>query len=1258
MKKISVLLLICMILTMVPFAVSAEPALQVAEGWEIPVRNDANLTLNGTNSISIATAPGEMYTTGENYWLRSVPAGSDFSLTLKVSGKASVNYQKAGLVIWAGNQYYENVNMLRRFHSGYEGAEIAFSTCVGKYGWNEKSVADTNQEAPVWLKLEKKGTTFIGYYRLSETADWIKVQEGVHETVANASTLKVGVLAMNGGKTVYDSTVFTLEDFTLNGEIIPFATVIPDVTHDLTSPDGMRTATFGIDSNGAPYYSVKNGETVVIEKSDLGLVTDLGDFTTGLTLDSVSDVTEVTDEYTLVGAKTSAVSATAKERTFTYTKGDVTFKIIARMYNDGIAFRYAVDGEGTLKISSEATAVKLPGTASVQAIPYKNHNEHITQSYTPTQLNGEFCEPLFYEVGNTCVLLSEAAVNGNYCGTYFVGDGTGKVNYHLSKEQSGDVVSTLPFTSPWRFAVIGSAADIAMNTMAETLSPAAEGDFSWVEPGVTSWTWLNGDSVSSLETYKNYVDLSVEMGWKYLLLDEGWQPKDSTGNKVYAGYYDWFLELLDYADEKGVKLLVWANHKDLLDDTYRKALFAEWAEMGIAGLKPDFFNSSSQTYYQLYDKMYEETAEQHLILNLHGITKPAGERRTYPQLLTREGVYGNENMLWPLWNRTDKPVLTAAYNCMLPFVRGAVGPADYTPMFSHYLRTAELDYPFSMAHLAAMTVVVESGIQCLADRPTAYLNSTAVDFFKSLPASWDESRVLAADPGELAVFARRHGADWYVGGICNTAATAKVDLSFLGEGNYYAILVKDGATIKEQITETLVVTKETTLDLPMLATGGFALRIMSEAPELPDALVLDRSTLAVEEGKTATIHAATLLDGVLTDSTVSWKSSDETVATVVNGVVTGVKGGTATVTATYDAYGTVLTKECTVTVIPTALGVAEGWSIPVRNDANMELLTPTKITIDSQAGELYNIAENYWLRNVTAGSDFSLTLKVSGVPLSNYHKAGLIIWAGNNYNQNVNMLRRYHTNGAQLALSTCVGQYGWIEPNVADNNTAAPVYLKLEKSGTTFNGYYRYSETDEWISVGSATHEGIANAADLKIGVLAINGTQSNTTPVTFTLEDFALNGTVIPFAAVSGYEEAEVSGVTLNREKAELAIGKAEALTAAVQPANAKEQTLVWSSSDDAVATVENGVITAKSNGFTMITVSVGEHTASCLVKVGSPLGNVNGDWSINTADAVTLMRHLVGHEDEIDFSAADLNGDGRLSVYDAILLLRELSK
>ncbi|MBQ8894499.1 MAG: glycoside hydrolase family 97 catalytic domain-containing protein [Clostridia bacterium] len=1258
MKKISIFLLICMIITMVPFALSADSALEVAEGWEIPVRNDENLTLNSTTSISIATAPGEMYTIGENYWLRSVTAGSDFALTLKVSGAASVNYQKAGLIIWAGNNYNENVNMLRRFHSGYKGAEIAFSTCVGTAGWNEVSVADADQSNPVWLKLEKTGTTFTGYYRRGESEEWIKVHEGVHETVANATNLKIGVLAMNGGKTVYNSALFTLEDFTLNGAVIPFAAEIPDNTYPLTSPDGTRTATFGIDASGNPYYSVMDGEETVIEKSRLGLVTDLADFTTGLTMQSVSDVTTVTDEYTLTGAKISDVTAAGNERTFTFTKDDATFKVIARMYNDGLAFRYAVEGSGILSISSEATTVKIPFAAVVQAIPYKNQNENITEAFTSAQLTGDYCEPMLYEFGENFVLLSEAAVNGNYCGTYLAGDGTGSVNYHLSKEQSGNVTASLPFTSPWRFAVIGTAGEIAMNTMAETLSPAAEGDFSWVEPGVTSWTWLNGDCVNSLETYKEYVDLSAEMGWKYLLLDEGWQPKDTTGAKVYVGYYDWFPDLLNYAEEKGVKLLVWANHNDLLDDTYRKALFAEWAEMGIAGLKPDFFNSSSQAYYQLYDKMYEETAENHLILNLHGITKPAGERRTYPQLLTREGVYGNENMLWVLWNRTDKPVLDAEYNCMLPFVRGAVGPADYTPMFSHYLRTAELDYPFSKAHLAALTVVIESGIQCLADQPEAYLNTTAVDFFKDLPASWEESKVLTADPGELAVFARRNGADWYLGGICNTAATAKVDLSFLGEGNYYAVLVKDGKTVKDCTADTLVVTNETVLDIPMLATGGFALRILSEAPDMPDTLALDRATLSVEAGKNASIHATTIMNGSIADATVLWKSSDETVVTVKNGVVTGVKGGNATVTATYSAYGTTLTKECAVTVIPTALSVAEGWEIPVRNDNNMKLNTATSITIDSQAGELYNIAENYWLRSVTAGSDFSLTVKVSGVPLSDYHKAGLIIWAGNNYNENVNMLRRYHTNGAQLALSTCVGAYGWNEPNVADQNTSAPVYLKLEKSGTTFTGYYRYSEAEEWIPVGSATHEGFANAADLKIGVLAINGKQTNTTPVTFTLEDFALNGTVIPFAAVNGYQEVDPAGVSLNAEKAELEVGKVQALTASLLPGDANDQTLIWSSSNEAVATVKNGVITAHSAGFAAVTVTSGSYSATCLVKVGDPLGNVNGDWSIDTADVVSLMRHLVGYEDAIIETAADLNADGKRTIYDAVLLLKMLSE
>lgn len=234
MKNISKIfaftLVICLAMTMA-FSAGAE-GYKVAEGWEIPVRNDDNLTLNNENSITINTAHGELYTNAENFWLRSVEAGSDFSLTLKVSGAPTVTGHKAGLIIWAGNNYMENVNLLRRLHASSTGSQIALSTCVGTYGWDEPYVEETSADAPVWLKLEKSGTNFKGYYRYSESDEWTAVDaEGVeHADVAAATDLKIGVLAVNGGKTNETATTFTLENFTLDGEVVPFAVEDEGVT--------------------------------------------------------------------------------------------------------------------------------------------------------------------------------------------------------------------------------------------------------------------------------------------------------------------------------------------------------------------------------------------------------------------------------------------------------------------------------------------------------------------------------------------------------------------------------------------------------------------------------------------------------------------------------------------------------------------------------------------------------------------------------------------------------------------------------------------------------------------------------------------------------------------------------------------------------------------------------------------------------------------------------------------------------------------
>lgn len=828
------------------------------------------------------------------------------------------------------------------------------------------------------------------------------------------------------------------------------------------------------------------GEVV---KTEVFSVTDAGDFTEGLTFKDQSEVTAVTDEYDLMGAKVSHVKEEGREMTLSFTKDGAEFDVTVRMYDDGMAFRYGVESEdgGELAVSSEATTLAVPAGSTAYAMDYINHNEEIEREHQAEELSGDYCMPLLYNVDDTWCLVSEADLGPEYCGTYLKGDGTGSLNFHLSKEQSGDVETELPFVSPWRFVVIGTAEEINLNTMAETLSPdRAEGDWSWVEPGVTAWTWLNRESTSDYETYKKYVDFAVEMGWQYLLLDEGWQPKGSTqGHSEYAyyGYFDWTEDLIDYANEKGIRLLVWANHNDLKDPAEREKRFAQWEEWGIAGIKPDFFNSSSQEYMQLYQDLIEETAEHHLLLNLHGLPKPAGERRTYPHLLTREAVFGHEQ---ELFRPSD---VSAFHNCMLPFMRNAVGPADYTPMFSY--RNSNGQVRFSLAQMAAMPVVYESGIQCLADRPDEYIGSPAEFYFKSFPAAWDESHVLQAVPGDLVTIARRSGEDWYVGSMCNTLHDAVIDLSFLGDGEYYAVICKDGETQEEIVGEMQVVTKEDTLTIPMLETGGAAIKILKEKPSEPDSITIDQTSLTLEPHDTAQLTAEITPEDTEM-SQITWSSSDESVVTVKNGQIVAVAPGHAVITASTGFAGGVKA-ECEVEVKEPKYLLTEDWEIINEDLAYWDLNDDGSITIQTQIGEIYSggkfTVKNLFLTPIAQQGDFTVNVKLDFAPEANYQTAGLILFQ--DVDNNFCVSRRYHTSfGGDILAYHGLNNAKWTENNSSSavkvtDEDQGPVSLQITKSGDVLTASYKWDGDSEWTQICQQTYTGLTE--ELKVGLYVAN---------------------------------------------------------------------------------------------------------------------------------------------------------------------------
>ena len=331
------------------------------------------------------------------------------------------------------------------------------------------------------------------------------------------------------------------------------------------------------------------------------------------------------------------------------------------------------------------------------------------------------------------------------------------------------------------------------------------------------------------------------MGWEYQLLDEGWmvpysrtadkenQPgydPDAKTDQRYLGYYSWTKELIDYAKSKDVKLIVWAHKNDLTTEKQRERL-KYWAELGIAGIKPDFFDSASQSTLGLCHELLEDTAQYGMVINLHGSVKAAGERRTYPNALTKEAVGGAEGYAVEDWRDAnnygggDKPWGgyngsnnngtndAARYTCTLPFTRGAVGPMDYTPLASFGARNnvrfgpVDPDNPnkrqeftdpslLSLAHQFALPIVYESGIQCLADKPASYQNLEGYEnYWKSFPAQWDESRLVNGEVGKLVEMARRHGTDWYLGVICSYTENTDVSipLDFLEDGATYTAYI-------------------------------------------------------------------------------------------------------------------------------------------------------------------------------------------------------------------------------------------------------------------------------------------------------------------------------------------------------------------------------------------------------------------------------------------------------------------------------------
>lgn len=625
----------------------------------------------------------------------------------------------------------------------------------------------------------------------------------------------------------------------------------------LTSPDGRVSAQVAIDAQNRPTYALSFRGQQLIAPSALGLGFErYQTLSSGMAVQSSSKRSGV-DSYPLFG-KESAVRDPYNELTVSLaeTGGQQRrFDVILRAYNHGFAFRYRIPGQPNLRqlrLAGEVTEFVFPADYPCQAFNVGRYTSSHEGEFDPIRasqmrLHHLYDLPVVCETqpGGTAMAFAEADLR-DYAGLYLSGREVGDLGLQARLSPRPDDAAVAVRTwigengleTPWRAVMLGDrVVDLIPSTLITSLSAPARGDYSWVKPGKYAWDWWNGPTLGGKPapmndaTLKAYIDFAAESGLEYMLIDEGWYAGSGGGAVVLPGANNLEMapgvnipELVRYAADRKVGLWLWLNWK-LLDANMEQALplYAKW---GIKGIKVDFMDRDDQDMVAFYHRLLKATADNKIMLNLHGAYPPRGLTRTFPHYLTQEGVFGAE------YNKWTKRV-TATHNVNLALTRMLVGPMDYTPggfrnatpaTFEAQAQTPMVRTTRGQA--LAMYVVYESPFQGVSDSPDNYRGQSGLDFVAGVPATWDETRAISGGLNEHVVIARRKGRDWYVGAMTNEQGrSVSIPLSFLETGRWTATSWQDGASPMEVVKTSSPVGARDTLQLRLAPSGGGVVKI-------------------------------------------------------------------------------------------------------------------------------------------------------------------------------------------------------------------------------------------------------------------------------------------------------------------------------------------------------------------------------------------------------------------------------------------------
>lgn len=624
----------------------------------------------------------------------------------------------------------------------------------------------------------------------------------------------------------------------------------------VASPDGKLKVVTDV-AGGRPVYSVIYDGNTILENSPLGLLTDVGDLSKGMSLVG-SETSKVSKSYDQDKIKKSHIDYEAN-RLVTTLRNDKGNEVSVEwlVSDNDVAFRYVIprqnNGEtGAMVVRSEATGYHFPGETKVfltsqsePMIGWKRTKPSYEEYYitdaamdTPSQFGRGFTFPGLFRVGDKgWALLSETGVDGYYCASHLsdYNDGVFSIAYPMPEENNGNGSAApgiaLPASTPWRTI-----------TVADNLAPIVETTIPWnvVEPryetsrpgrpGRGTWSWIVWqDNSMNMDDQKIFIDLAVDLGYENILIDAGWDKNIG---------YERMPELLGYAKDRGIRPILWYSSSGYWNDIVqgptnkmdrpivRKKEMKWLRDNGVECIKVDFFGGDKQETMRLYEDILSDAADHGIDVIFHGCTLPRGWERMYPNHVGSEAVFASENLIFEQIHCD----LEAFHATLHPFIRNAVALMEYGG--SVFNRRMNRDNKSGNTRMTgdgfqlATSILFQNPVQNFALTPNNLTEAPAdaIAFMKAVPTTWDDTRLIDGYPGKYVVLARRHADKWYIAGVnaLKEPVKVKLDLSALGLKGAEAVIYADEKG-KELIAKPLKLKNAASVPVEIMPDGGFVI---------------------------------------------------------------------------------------------------------------------------------------------------------------------------------------------------------------------------------------------------------------------------------------------------------------------------------------------------------------------------------------------------------------------------------------------------